>query len=228
MWALPLLAYGAVVGLRIDDVTDVPLERAIQIAEELGHAIEHDSELRAVVDDPSWSRCTEPGRCLAELRARTGAGPLVLLRIYGGLTQIRVFAERPEAEQKTKAEVDLPLDAAGASAATDALVHRLFPELLHRAQAPLVLAPPGPPAPPPPRLLPWVVAGTSVLALAVGVGLGLSSRGARTAVETTPLSDPEIARLTDQTQTQGLAANLLFGAAGVGALVAGALFLDVL
>jgi len=228
VWALPLLVYGAVVAVRIDDVTDVPLGRAIQIAEEFGHAIEQDSELRAIVDDPSWSRCTEAGRCLAELRARTGAGPLVLLRIYGGLTQIRVFAERPETEGGGKAEVDLPLDSEGASAATHALVHRLFPELLHREGTRLGLAPQLPPGPPPPRLVPWVVAGTSVLALAVGVGLGLSSRGARSAVETAPHSDPEIARLTDQTQAHGLAANLLFGAAGLGALVAGALFLDVL
>ena len=40
--------------------------------------------------------------------------------------------------------------------------------------------------------------------------------------------DAEIARLTAETQAHGLAANLLFGAAGLGALVAGALFLDVL
>lgn len=226
MWALPLLAYGAVVGLRIDDVTDVPLERAIQIAEGLGHAIENESELSAVVDDPSWSRCPQVGGCLAELRARTGAGPLVLLRIYGGLTQIRVFAERPGPEQSAKAEVDLPLGGADAPP-LQALVHRLFPDLPRRSPAPLLLGQSAPP-PPSPRLAPWVVAGTSAVALVVGVGLGLSSKAARTEVETVPHSDADIARLTAETQAHGLAANLLFGAAGLGALVAGALFLDVL
>lgn len=226
MWALPLLAYGAVVGLRIDDVTDVPLERAIQIAEGLGRAIEDEGELRAVVDDPSWSRCPQVGGCLTELRARTGAGPLVLLRIYGGLTQIRVFAERPEPEQSAKAEIDLPLGGADAGP-LHALVHQLFPELPHRAPAPQLLGQSAPPTPSP-RLAPWVVAGTGAVALAVGVGLGLSSKGARTEVETAPHSDAEIARLTDQTQVHGLAANLLFGAAGLGAIVAGALFLDLL
>lgn len=224
---LPMLLVSAVVGLRIDDVAELPLERAVELATAIGRAIEQDGGGSFVVDDPSWSRCTEADRCLGELRARTGPS-LVLLRLYAGLTQIRVDAERPDPSGRS-ATLDVPLDPSRWPQAVHPLVHALFPELDHRAPAEVLLVaapPPGPAAEV--RALPWVIAGAGVALLMVGVVCGVVSRNARSEVETVEHAPPDIAQLSSTTKTYGLAADLLFGGAGLAALLSGAMLLDVL
>lgn len=199
MLILALLLPAAVVGLEIEDTANLPLARAVEIASSLGRVIEAETGDRFIVQDPVWTE-------------KAPADERVRLRIYGGLTQIRVRAERGE----VLAEMDLELDAASWPDATHALFHQIFPRVTH--QEPLVVA-----ATPskPMQISPLIAAATTVAALAVGIGFGVSAKSARSAVETEPHDEATIARLSGQSFDHGLAANILFGVAGAAVLFAG-------
>lgn len=89
--------------------------------------------------------------------------------------------------------------------------------------APVLVAEPTEPAT---QWAPWVVAGTSVAVLVAGIALGAVSSGARNDGESPPQKpDDEVARLQSKAHDTGLAANVLFGVAGAGAITSVVLFL---
>jgi hypothetical protein len=111
MIALLALLTGAAptIGIGIEEVSRVRTATASQIALALAEAIERQAGIGSSVDDPVWT-CTERP-CAGEIRARAGATEVVLLRIYGGVTKIRIVAERfsSEALPASRGEADLPL-----------------------------------------------------------------------------------------------------------------------
>jgi hypothetical protein len=81
-----------------------------------------------------------------------------------------------------------------------------------------------PQAAPGTRLWTWVAAGSAAAALAAGVGLGLSARADHEAYSDCSAPPPELERLQDRGETKNLAANTLFGVAGVLAVTSVILF----
>jgi hypothetical protein len=107
---LSLLASAPALGIGIEETSRVRTATAAQIARALGEAIERQAGLGSSVDEPVWMTCTERP-CAAEIRARARATEVVLLRIYGGVTKIRIVAERFSGEPlpASRGEADLPL-----------------------------------------------------------------------------------------------------------------------
>jgi hypothetical protein len=65
---------------------------------------------------------------------------------------------------------------------------------------------------------PWLLAGAGVVVVAVGVGFGASSRGARSSAANEPHTPEELADLEDRAIGHGIAANVMFGIGGAGVL----------
>lgn len=189
-----------------------------------------DDEVEAVVTGIVAALDARTGRAeRVPSRACEGRSPCVdavrvRLRLIGVPTRVRVIATLDDGEPIT-VDVDRAPDTWPEAWAD--LAASLFP-----APPPVVAPPPPPIAPPPvapppvappppiadpvvesPSLAPWIAAGASAAALAVGVGFGLSSRGARTTAANEPATPRELADLESRAQTHGVVANVSFGAA---------------
>ena len=214
------LALGLVfsdVGLHLEDVAGLSIEDAMALAERLGEALAPRAGGRYVLDDPLWPECSGPGRCISEVQLRTKADEVVYVRLYAGPTRIRLIAERVTGPKRLPVEDDLPRQGSPADARWDRMAVRLFPEPLS-SSAPS-LGPQLVPAPASPdgrAFGPWpyVTAGTGVVAVAVAGAFGVSSRSARSRIESEPLSNAaferELSRMTDH----GNVANVLFAVGG--------------
>jgi hypothetical protein len=164
---LGLLAGATVV--RVDVAENLPIETAHRIATTLAAAIEHDTGRTAVAETRPTGDCATDA-CVAEIRARTGAEDVVLLRLYRAISTIGLFAQvaggRPH-------KVELDADEATWAPALSALAIELFPRKA-RSSARTVAAPHE--APPPPAATP-----PSPILPAIAVSLG----GALTAASIT-------------------------------------------
>jgi hypothetical protein len=161
-------------------------------------------------------------RALSEAVERR-AGPVedsLKLRLLGVPTRIRVLAVR-EPGKKT-GEVDLPRAREKWAPVLDTLAATLFeprppPLVEKKAEAPprpsLVHDPVKSTDVPSDRVsyAPWIVVGAGVVALAVGTGFGISSRGARSEALERPHSAEMNAALEDRAVGHGWAANILLG-----------------
>jgi hypothetical protein len=224
-WALSLALLGSGVGVHLEEIGELPLEEGSELARELGRAVERRTGEHFVLDDPLWPPCQSADRCLAAIRDRTRANDLVLVKVYGAPTKIRLIAERLElgAISGQRVELNVPRAREQWTPTLDEAALALFPK------APIAKreddAARAATAPPPqeeerwPLWVPYAVLGTGALALAAGAAFGLSSSSARDRAETVELSDEEYARTIDRMRAHGLAANILFGtaAAGLGA-----------
>lgn len=207
----------APIGVHLGEAIDLPRADAIAVVRTLADAIADHTRRDVHVDDPLWPAC-DSGGCIDDVRARTRARDVVLVRVIAGLTLIRVIAHRVGA---APVEVDVTHDRLGAECRS--LARRLFPE-----GAPPPVTPPlvaaAVPRPELPSVAPWVVVGGAAVALAVGVGFGASSRSARVDSQDPALSPDDFDRLADRTQSHAIVADVSFVVAAVAAVTAGVLW----
>ena len=217
------LLFATSVEVRVEDARGVSSDEARTIAEGLRAAIAERSGSDVVIQ--SKSPCGQTPSCIAELM-KSGATDFVFVRLIGVPTRIRLIADRAGA-QESRSEVDLTRARGSWPVVFGGVAEHLFPEPPPPPPAAIV-APPPPPAiaPPPlepvaeegPNYAPWLLAGAGVVVLAVGVGFGASSRGARSAAANEPHTDEELADLEDRAIGHGIAANVMFGVGGAGVL----------
>ena len=211
------LAAATVVGVRLERSVDVPPERAREIVAAIADAIDARDDLRAVIDDPVWA-CEDDASCAEEVRTRTGSEVVVLLELFGAITEMRIAAHVQGGGAETdRAELDVPIDRWRPS--IGGLVDRLFPR-----------DPPPAPAPTPVaeteiKVAPIVLFSLGAGCLAAGVGLGIESRSARHASQVPNLDPMEFDRLADRTVEFAIAANVTYALAGAAALVGLLLYL---
>jgi hypothetical protein len=98
------------IALHISELGDFALKDAVELATTLARAIETRTARATSTDDPAWT-CELAERCASEVRARTGARDIVLIRIFAGPTRIHVLAERDSAPDRDTAR-DAALDTA--------------------------------------------------------------------------------------------------------------------
>lgn len=228
---LLIVPSSAGLGVHVEQVVDLSLGDATSIATVLGDAIGLRTGRPVEVDDPLAPPCGLPTRCLGEVAARTHAGELIYLRLIGGVTKIRVVAERlNRAGQKvTEATVNLAVDRRDWPTSLDRLARRLFPEALGSPPG-VVRGAVGRPATAEPgvaratgpsgieRAAPWLLIGLGVATGVAGTVLGRSASSARDSIETLRLSDDEYVDTLDRMRSHGTAANVLFGVAAGSAL----------
>jgi hypothetical protein len=234
-----LCAVAGATGIHIEELSHVKDEEAGSIAAKVKALAERASGSKLLVDDLVWSECPRADHCLEDIRARMRCDSILLLKLQGGATRIRVLAElHAEPRDVLRIILDVPRDAPEMEAALAPLVAELFPS---RAPAPprAVEAPAG--IPPPrriatapearssprsPALWPYLAFGASAVAAVYGVVLGLGSRDARSRLEHEALTRGEIAELDGRAHARMLGADALLGAAIVG--IAGGVILILL
>lgn len=123
----------------------------------------------------------------------------------------------------------IPHEEVGWALPLESLVGRLFPERSASAPPPGLAAQPPPPPPivparPAPEesgglVWPWAVLGVSAAVAILGVGFGVSSRTARSDLESNLHSIPEAQALSDRVSVHGTAANALFVVAVFGTIL---------
>jgi hypothetical protein len=210
-----LLLTASGVGVHLEDVGELPLEDAARLAQSLAQAIEKRTGQRSVVDDPLWPACQTGDRCTAAIRDRTQTNDIVFVRLFAAPLKIRLIAERvaPKAEPR-RTEVDLPKSDRAWSSALEPAAAALFPEGAaalkaaidtHTTTTPAVKPESGPAS--------WILLGAGGVALGTGVGLGIVSRRARTAIQSEDLDDAAYGSAVTRMQVTAIAADILFLAA---------------
>src|SRR4029077_1796837 len=112
----------------LEESEELSIETAMQIAEGLGRAIETRSGLSPVIDDPVWGVCRAAARCLPEVRARTGAGDIVLVKLFGAPKKVRLIAQRFPLGRAPdpRFEINVPIEREGWTEPLEAAARALF------------------------------------------------------------------------------------------------------
>jgi hypothetical protein len=123
-----VLVLGARVGLYVEDRVGVDEQRAMRVTAEVQAAITRQSGATVTVE-PSF-RCDAEDRCVGEIRTRTRADDVVMLKMFAGPTRIRVRAERMTlgAHAAISAEEELKQDEETWRSPLDGLARTLFPD----------------------------------------------------------------------------------------------------
>jgi hypothetical protein len=122
------LILGARIGLYVEDHVGVAAQRADRVTQEVQAALGRLSGAAIAVEPPF--RCDSEDRCVGEIRTRTRADEVVMLRMFAGPTRIRLLAERVAIAGRTavSAEAELKQDEETWKSALDAVAATLFPE----------------------------------------------------------------------------------------------------
>jgi hypothetical protein len=235
---LLLLTTGATLVLHVEEKIGVSQEDLDASLQGLKSAITaRTGPIDVVLTSAAQLVCSDRAACVEEIRSQRGGVEIVFLRVLGIPSTIRMIAER--AGREGKSHVDLERKQPFDATALDALAAELFPERVEPplAAKPAAIPPEGPrpdlvatsapatPAPSGPRLLPWALLGGS--AVAAGLGLAFGFQNAHVVREGEATFDPaRRAQLQGETFSTGLAADILFGVAIVGAVAAGVAFVD--
>lgn len=216
--------------VHLEDARGATDEEVGPILEAVSRALSASGKATPVVDrTPSDPSCLEVDRCVAEIRGRTGAGAVILLRLAAVPSRVRVIGDRVRAgaRDSVRAEVDLPRTGEGWDAALSGFAKALLTTPPGAAVVAAAPADDGAKDGSKVKLAPWLVLGGSAVALGVAAIFGAQARAARSEAEDPSLrpSRARIDQLNDTIFANGLAANILFGAAIAGGLTSGALFL---
>src|SRR5262249_37357776 len=152
------------------------------------------------IDDPTWaSSCTSADRCASEVRARTQAEEVVLVRLYGGPLKIHVTADRltstsTGADRGRTREANVPKTRANWTDGLEALAGELFDRSADPSD--VAVAKPAPRQAVETKLsivraVPWILCGVGVAAAGAGLAFGLDSAHTRNRIEAEILTAPD-------------------------------------
>lgn len=206
------------VGVAIEDTRGMSDDEVAVITRRLVVALD-DRAGGAVAD--SAEPCERADRCLDDRRRRTAARVLVLVRLIGVPTRIRIIAERIDADGTPRSvALDLARNRTTWPSSFQRIAAELFPERLAPPRvaraSPTEIAKP-PPEPEGPSVAPWIAAGVGAAALVTGIAFGVSSQGARSDAASMPTTPEQLDGLERRAIDHGIVANVAFSAA----LVAG-------
>lgn len=223
----------SVTAVHVDDAEDLPRDTARALAESVVASLRASTGAAHVLDDDAvWEGCAPGVTCLDEIRARTRADDLVLLRFFAGPTTIRVvllFVPDGASAPTHTARGDVPRSP---DAWPEALA-KIAGEL--SAQAPRARAETSDDltATAPPRvearstlrqLAPWLGFAAGAAATAAGLGFGVSSDRAKEELRTRVVFGPELDALEARGRDHAVLADVFFGVAIAGAITGVVLF----
>lgn len=215
---LGLMLFGADVGIHVELREDVTLAESLAIAEALSAAIAQEIGWTGRVASPEWVSCSgDRTACIRDVKSATHTDQVLMLKIFGTSTRVRVIAERFHLSDAaiSAAELDLlrgehPEEKAKVAAlALFPGIRPIDPKIsLSDGTAPVVRT----------SWVPWAVLGASAAALGAGIVFGLESTHGRHELETMVYTGQEYSDRRQALDTESTAANLLFA----GALLGGA------
>src|SRR5262245_50384683 len=90
-----LMLFGADVGIHVEVREDVSLQESLAIAEALSAGIAREVGWPARIASPEWVSCgAERAACIREVKNATHTEQVLMLKIFGTSTRVRVIAER--------------------------------------------------------------------------------------------------------------------------------------
>lgn len=222
---LGLMLFGADVGVFVEVREDVSVAESLAIADAMTAAVARELGWSARLATPEWVSCSEHAACLREVKAATGGEQVLMLKMFGTSTRVRVVAQRFHLSDAAiaSAELDL-LRGEDASSAAAVAARALFPGI-SRGSGEIAMADRTGDRSDRSRWLPWTVIGASAVLGGVGVGLGASSASLRRELETTAFSGDEYLDRRSALEARATAANLCVGGALLGGVVGLVLFL---
>lgn len=223
---LGLMLFGADVGVFVEVREDVSVAESLVIAEALTSAIARELGWSARLATPEWVACSDHASCLREVKAASDSEQVLMLKMFGTSTRVRVVAERFQLSEApiAVAELDLARGADPASAAS-AAARTLFPGIRRSATAEVPLADRTGAPSDRVRWVPWTVIGASAVLGGVGVAFGASSAGVRRELERSAFSGDDYLDRRHALEARATAANVCIGGALIGGVVGLALFL---
>lgn len=209
-----LLVLSATVSIQIVEAEGLELTPRATLVDALEKEIRARTGWPVRSEEPAWAGACEGEGC--PLRVPEGAEALTL-SVFVASTRSRVLATRTDGTRAiATAKVDLSPDMAGWRTELRPMVDALY-ALVPRPAAELSLSVAPPPAG---SRWPYLVLGAAALSAVVGGVFGAINADARGQLEAGPRLNPE--SQDARVKTFGLAANILFIAAGVGVAAGGA------
>lgn len=90
---------GATLGIHVVEIRDLPLARALQVAEELGRELEQHHGQKTRVGNLLWAECEDDeAACVRELCARDDSAAVILLRFFETPNTLLITALRARAD----------------------------------------------------------------------------------------------------------------------------------
>lgn len=216
------LAAIASVTLNLEYSRGVDPQELFELTSQVSSAITQTSS-RGVTVDELGAPCATEDRCIKDIAARTGNEWVVLMRVIGVSSRIRIVLNIADATQLGLREIRIDvrrdpktwpsallqglrnaIPPAQPGGPTGPVLSGPLPDLT-AASAPAALSP-----------WPWLAIGGGVAAGGIGAIFGIRAADARTAGEAQFLPDSEFERLEGQAINNGITANIMFGAAVVG------------
>jgi hypothetical protein len=195
--AVGVLAVSAIVTLRVEATSGVAPDVANRVTEALAQAIEshtgHKTRI-ATYSDPS--------------------GETVVLSFFGGLTKIRLVAERASSlwGPSVRIETELALTPAARQKTIAETAARLFPEGMRprdeAAGAVVEVAPVKPTS-----VSPWIACGAGVAMLGGGIAFSAVALSAKHRLSTETLDSPDVTTLDQRMRVDGIVGGVLLTAA---------------
>jgi hypothetical protein len=214
------------VGIRLEDAEGLSSDDGRRIAASFAKALQDTTGISSVVDERMWEEdCDKRDRCGAEIRGRTGARELVLLKAYGAATRFRLIAERVDDHSVVlrSVQADLSRDDRTMDRGLKGFVEILFPSEARSATVALPVAgtsielaraasasdsSAG-------KLVAWSAMGAGVVTAGVATVLRISSNSTRSSLEKDPLTPDQIKDDMSKVRTFSTLSNLLFGVGAV-------------
>lgn len=241
---LALLAIGSTLTLRLEESRGVSRADAAALMSSLWTSLERrDVTVVDVETKTSTVSCRPREECIARLRASSRVDDVVFVRMIGIPNTIRVVVERYGADHGTsdrvpRGQIDLPRGTPATPDSFTAVVAQLYPKMragpaasrravdlspppqLEPATEAITAVEPAPRS----RTLEWSLLAGSAIAGTVATIFAVRNLDAISEGETS--SDPaRVAELRDAAYHNGLAANVLFTAAAIGAATSAILFI---
>lgn len=222
-------AVAIVVALHVEELGELSLLEAMPVIAAVEKELDALAGIEAVLDDPSFG-CESAERCAEEVRARSGAAEVVMLRAVAGPTRMQLRLRRLR-DGAPPREAEGLIERTPAREALAALVRTLYPEaaalprIAEEISPPLRLAEPARTDTGPPILAGGLIA----LGLAggvVGVVFAQQNADARRTVRENVLIDTEYRAARDRARSRGIAADVLIPA-GASVLAAGLVILAI-
>lgn len=219
-------AVAMVIALHVEELGELSLLEAMPVIAAVEKELDALAGIDAVLDDPSFG-CESAERCAEEVRARSGAAEVVMLRAVAGPTRMQLRLRRLR-DGVASTEVEQLIERSPAREGIAALVRRLYPEA---AALPGIAASPlQPPLPAVESSDPPYLAGGLIIAGIAGGGLGLmfahQNDGALRTVRQNVLTDAEYRVERDRARSRGIAADVLIPA-GASLVAAGLVVLAI-
>lgn len=205
------------VAVHVELVRDASAVERVDLADGLARAVAGLIGGDVQVDDTT-AACSDSPTCVAEVQARRGVQDVLLVRVIGGLTRLRIAVDRYDGKQLVgTVQADFPHERDTWEHRFAGLARILYAGLAEdRAGAPTAVATP----PPDVRYAGWVWLGAAVVTAAGGGVLRGSSNALRTRIATEPMLTEERDSNESSAMVQGVLSNILIGL-GVGAATIG-------